>query len=70
MPADDLTRMANQIADFFASYPEAEAAPLVADHIRKFWARQMREDLAAMLAGEGAAGLTPLARRGAEMAVA
>jgi len=69
MRANDLTRMVNQIANFFEAYPEEEAAPLIADHIRSFWARQMRDELAAVLAGDAAATLTPLARRGAEIAV-
>jgi formate dehydrogenase subunit delta len=65
----ELVRMANQIAAFFAAYPEPEATAGVARHIRAFWERGMRRDLAALLA-RGGAGLDPLARRGAEAALA
>nr|WP_152016221.1 MULTISPECIES: formate dehydrogenase subunit delta [unclassified Bosea (in: a-proteobacteria)] len=36
--------MANQIGDFFKSYPEAEAVASIADHINQFWTKRMRED--------------------------
>ncbi len=62
--------MANQIADFFAAYPDDEAAAMVADHIMKFWAPPMRQDLAAMLAAGRGDDLSPLARRAAERVVA
>ena len=68
MSADDLIRMANQIAAFAEAYPEDEAVAMVADHIAKFWARGMRDEMAALLA-EGVAGLTPLAERGARRAL-
>lgn len=45
MLIDELTRMANQIADFFAPYPEADAIAGVQDHILKFWTPKMRENL-------------------------
>lgn len=45
MLIDELTRMANQIADFFAPYPEADAIAGVQDHIIKFWTPQMRANL-------------------------
>ena len=38
-----LAFMANQIGDFFKSYPEAEAVPAIADHINQFWTKRMRE---------------------------
>jgi formate dehydrogenase subunit delta len=43
-PHEKLARMAGQIAEFFKSYPEAEAVPAIADHINQFWSRRMRED--------------------------
>jgi formate dehydrogenase subunit delta len=64
----DLARMANQIAAYFAAYPEAEAVAGVAGHIRDFWDPWMRRHLAAMMA-RGGDGLDPLARRGAEAAL-
>ena len=65
MNPDHLVTMANQIADFFAAYPEAEAVEGVAGHIRKFWEPRMRAALAEHLAA-GGDGLSPLARQGAE----
>ena len=45
MPGEDLVRMANQIALFFAPNPEDEAIDGVADHLRKFWTPAMRSEL-------------------------
>lgn len=59
MTPDKLAHMANQIAQFFAAYPHDEAVAGVADHIRKFWERRMRQQLAAHIAA-GGAGLRPL----------
>ncbi|MCW6511618.1 formate dehydrogenase subunit delta [Lichenifustis flavocetrariae] len=42
-----LDHMANQIATFFRSYPEAEAVAGVHDHIVSFWSPVMRRDLMA-----------------------
>lgn len=36
-------RMANQIAAFFRSYPEDEAAAGIRDHIVSFWTPNMRK---------------------------
>jgi formate dehydrogenase subunit delta len=58
---DKLVYMANQIATFFASKPEPEAAAGVADHINKFWEPRMRAQLLRVLA-EGGAGLSPAVR--------
>jgi len=66
MKSADMSRMANQMADFFASYPPDEAAAMVADHIRMFWAPQMSRDLARML-DEGVGDLNELARAGARI---
>ena len=42
----NLVRMGNQIAEFFASYPdEQEAVQEVALHLKKFWAPSMRQAL-------------------------
>jgi formate dehydrogenase subunit delta len=56
---DRLISMANQIADFFQSYPEAEAVEGVATHIRRFWDPRMRQGIFAHLKA-GGAGLKPL----------
>ena len=42
-----LARMAGQMADFFASYPEEQAVASIASHINQFWSRKMREDFVA-----------------------
>ncbi len=42
MEIRDTVRMANQIGDFFKSYPEQEALDGIAEHINKFWEPRMR----------------------------
>lgn len=43
MKNDHLIVMANQIGDFFKSYPDQEYAQKeIATHLRKFWAPDMR----------------------------
>ncbi len=56
---DKLVYMANQIASFFATQPEAEAAQGVASHINKFWEPRMRRQLFEILE-QDANGLSPL----------
>ncbi len=56
---EKLIRMANQIATFFMSQPEAGRARGVAAHINKFWEPRMRRHLFDCL-DEGADGLMPL----------
>jgi formate dehydrogenase subunit delta len=36
MEVDNMVHMANQIANFFASYPTEQAVAGVADHLQKF----------------------------------
>ena len=55
---EKLVRMANQIADFFVPYPDAEAVAGVREHIRSFWTPGMREELLAFFAA-GGVGLKP-----------
>jgi len=44
MKIDHLIVMANQIGDFFESYPDQDYAQQeIATHLRKFWAPVMRE---------------------------
>jgi formate dehydrogenase subunit delta len=46
MKIERLIAMANQIGDFFESYPDpALAKKSIANHINRFWARNMREQL-------------------------
>lgn len=45
MTDEKTIRMANQIATFFHSKPEAEGVAGIAEHINKFWERRMRAQL-------------------------
>jgi formate dehydrogenase subunit delta len=55
MEIRDAVRMANQIGDFFRSYPEKEALDGIAEHINKFWEPRMRRTFFAHMdaGGEG-----------------
>ncbi len=57
--AEKLVRMANQIASFFSSQPEATRVDGVATHINKFWEPRMRRQLFEII-DAGGAGLDPL----------
>ncbi len=65
MKAETLVRMANQMADFFASQSHDSAVAGIEDHIRRFWDPRMRRELAAHIAA-GGAGLKPLALEAAK----
>ncbi|OLP59564.1 formate dehydrogenase [Xaviernesmea oryzae] len=56
---EKLVRMANQIATFFLSQPEAVRAEGVATHINKFWEPRMRRRFFEMI-DAGAEGFLPL----------
>jgi formate dehydrogenase subunit delta len=56
-----LVTMANQIATFFVSQPQAEAVAGIENHIRKFWDPRMRGKILGLRAA-GGDGLHPLAR--------
>jgi formate dehydrogenase subunit delta len=58
-PAEKITRMANQIAQFMESKPHDEGLALLAAHINDFWEPRMRTHLFAQL-DQGGAGLRPL----------
>jgi len=53
--------MANQVASFFASYPEAEAIESTAGHLKSFWDPRMRREIEAHLAEKAGAGLSHIA---------
>ncbi len=59
MNIEKLTRMANQIAGFFRSYPEDKALAGIYDHLAAFWTLGMRNAILAH-ARQGGAGLDPL----------
>jgi formate dehydrogenase subunit delta len=56
---ETLVRMANQIGDFFLTYPEEEAIPQIASHIQKFWDPRMRKAIFAHIADHQGEGLKP-----------
>jgi formate dehydrogenase subunit delta len=55
-----LVKMANQMGDFFKSYPEDTGIEGIRDHISKFWNKKMREELFAFIDVTPESGLTPL----------
>ena len=59
MQPEKLARMANQIATFFLSQPEAERAGGVANHINKFWEPRMRRQFFEIV-DSGGGDLLPL----------
>jgi len=61
METRDMTRMANQIADFFAGYGHDDAVKEIADHLNRFWEPRMRQALLDHLA-KGGEGLNPLVK--------
>ena len=60
MKAERLVHMANQIADFFGSYPHEQAVAGVADHLHKFWDPRMRKQIIEYVGTDGA-GLRDIA---------
>jgi len=56
-----LVHMANQVASFFGSYPEAEAIESTANHLKSFWDPRMRRQIEAHLAEKAGAGLSHIA---------
>ena len=58
MNIDHLITMANQIGDFFKSYPDQEKAKEdIANHLTKFWAPSMRNQIKAYVEKEAGKGL-------------
>ena len=59
MNIEHLVTMANQIGTFFSSYPDqAEGRTEIANHLQRYWAPRMREQLYAhidLAQGEGLA---------------
>lgn len=65
MSPDKMVRMANQIATFFESQPDADRAGRVAAHLKEFWEPRMLEQLDTHVQA-GGDGLSPLALDGAK----
>ena len=59
MSPDKHVYMANQIATFFKTMPQVDAAKGVADHINKFWEPRMRARLFEIIEA-GGEGLDPV----------
>jgi formate dehydrogenase subunit delta len=53
MKTSTMVHNANQIALFFASYPREEAIAGIADHLKKFWERRMRDQIVKYVAEDG-----------------
>lgn len=53
--------MANQIGDFFGANPDADLAQReIVEHLKKFWAKQMREQLQLHIYNNTETGLHPV----------
>ena len=60
MNVDNLVTMANQIGEFFDAMPDREEAlEGISNHIRKFWAPRMRDQLT-IYRTAGGAGFAPI----------
>jgi formate dehydrogenase subunit delta len=62
--------MANQVASFFASYPEAEAIDGTANHLKAYWDPRMRREMAAHYNDKAGAGLSHIAMEAVKRMVA
>lgn len=60
MDIQRLISMANQIGDFYESYPDRNHAQQgIAEHLNKFWALPMRKQIAQYVNDQGGQGLHP-----------
>ena len=58
MQTEQLIKMANQVGDFFESYPDqVQAQQDIAQHLNRFWALAMRQQIASHVRESGGAGL-------------
>jgi formate dehydrogenase subunit delta len=69
MHAQDIIRMANQIAGFFAPYPHEEAVKETAEHLKKFWEPRMLAELKKVVA-DPKSGLSAVAMEAAKKVTA
>ncbi len=61
MKPEHLITMANQIGDFFKSYPDGEQAKQdIVTHIKRFWALRMRQQIVAHVRDHQGEGLHPM----------
>jgi formate dehydrogenase subunit delta len=58
MRIEQLIKMANQIGDFFEAEPdEAQAKKDIANHLNRFWTKDMRRQIAVHVKEKQGAGL-------------
>jgi formate dehydrogenase subunit delta len=58
MQTETLIKMANQVGDFFEAEPNKTQAQLdIAQHLNRFWTKDMRNQIAAHVQTEQGAGL-------------
>jgi formate dehydrogenase subunit delta len=58
MQTETLIKMANQIGDFFEAEPnQTQAQKDIANHLNKFWTKDMRNQIAAHVETSQGAGL-------------
>lgn len=63
MQIEHLITMANQIGNFFKSFPDTEQAKKdIAKHLTNFWARNMRFQIMAHVAEKNGIGLEDIVR--------
>lgn len=63
MKIENLVGMANQIGDFFKSFPDqAQAKKDIAQHLERFWASSMRDQILAYVNEKNGEGLEPIVR--------
>lgn len=61
MQIDHLVTMANQIGDFFKFFPDQEQAKRdIAQHLSRFWAKSMRQQILAHVHAKSGDGLEPI----------
>jgi len=63
MQIEHLVTMANQIGDFFKSFPDQNQAKKdIAQHLMRFWASSMRQQILAHVMDKNGAGLEVIVR--------
>lgn len=62
MQIEHLITMANQIGDFFKAFPDqAQAKKDIAQHLQRFWAKSMRDQIVAYV-NQGGEALLPVVK--------
>lgn len=63
MQTEHLITMANQIGDFFKSSPDqAQAKKDIAQHLQRYWAGSMRQQILTHVQEQQGQGLQPIVR--------